>query len=41
MSTRKPSQPWESQNRMMSLSASRVAIAAGSRKLFCQGSVIL
>ena len=37
MSTRKPSQPFSSQKRMMSLIASRVAIAAGWLAGSCQG----
>ena len=41
MSTRNPSQPWDSQNRITSAMASRVARAAGASTGVCQGSVTL
>ena len=41
MSTRNPSQPWESQKRITSTMASRVALAAGASTGVCQDSVTL
>ena len=41
MSTRKPSQPFSSQNRITSTMASRVALAAGPSTGVCHPSVTL